>query len=98
MCKRGKQSVNVVHVLEHKKVKAKKGTHAVSQRQKGNTASSLRDSSGAGELDRIRKNKVVFPPLLPEGLVYSLSEALSPKKGSCSIMSMGILMLGTFSL
>lgn len=36
--------------------------------------------------------------LFPFPLIYSLSEALSPKKGSCSIISMGILMLGTFSL
>lgn len=38
------------------------------------------------------------PPPPPPGALYSLSEALSPKKGSCSIMSIGILMLGTFSL
>lgn len=72
------------------------GNHAESVWQRGNTTSrhtqSRRARTGSG------RQRVSFPPELQVGLSYSLSEALSPKKGSCSIMSMGILMLGTFSL
>lgn len=82
MCKRRKQSGNVVHVLEHKKAKAKKGTHAVSEKTKRQHSI---QSQGQQWSRRARQDqeeqRMVFPPVLQGGLVYSLSEALSPKKG-----------------
>lgn len=72
---------------------------------KGGRKSSLNDDSRQRH-ERSRKSRTesepgarggAAPPPPPDA-VYSLSEALSPKKGSCSIMSIGILMLGTFSL
>lgn len=69
------------------------GIHAASVWQKGNTTSRHRQSqTGSGE------QRAALPRAPQVRFIYSLSEALSPKKGSCSIMSMGILMLGTFSL
>lgn len=68
----------------------------IMQRVFGREETQHPDTRRAGEPGQAQR--VSSPPELQVGLSYSLSEALSPKKGSCSIMSMGILMLGTFSL
>lgn len=75
-------------------------------RSKGERKSRLNDDSRQRH-EQSRKSRTesepgaqggAAPPPPPPDALYSLSEALSPKKGSCSIMSIGILMLGTFSL